>query len=140
MESQLSNALDIKNSLFYGILKIFCHSWLRPKNGHFGLKPLLLGLKSPEKWFLRCNFKIAVAREFSIFFAHNFKSETSDTMFEDFDRTTRTRGGVHPPAIRMLSSFLRISQNMPNYLKSRCTWHKLHLWPFTSRSQSRMYV
>ncbi len=60
---------NIKNSLFYGILKVFCHSWLRPKNGHFGLKPLLLGLKSPKKWFPRCNFKIAVAREFSIFVA-----------------------------------------------------------------------
>ena len=95
-QTHSDSSKNTKNSLFYGILKIFCHSWLRPKNGHFGLKPLLLGLKSPEKWFLRCNFKIAVAREFSIFFAHNFKSETSDTMFENFGGTTRTRQGGIP--------------------------------------------
>ena len=95
MDPQLSNALGLvkkyQKLAFLWHFENFLSLLVTAKNGHFGLKSLLLGLKSPEKWFLRCNFKIAVAREFSIFFAHNFKSETSDTMFENFGGTIRTR-------------------------------------------------
>ena len=116
-QTHSDSSKNIKNSLFYGILKIFCHSWLRPKNGHFGLKPLLVGLKSPEKWFLRCNFKIAVAREFSIFFAHNFKSETSDTMFENFGGTTHTRQGGIPTSHTHAQLFFAGAPKSQQYLQ-----------------------
>ena len=82
---------NIKNSLLCAILKMFCHPWLWPKKGHFGQKPLLLGVNTPEKSFLRCSFKIAGTRKFSIFFAQNFKSDRSNTMFEIFGSSTRTR-------------------------------------------------
>ena len=90
-QTHSDSSKNIKNSLFYAILKIFCHPWLWPKKGHFGQKPLILGVNRPEKSFLRCSFKTAGTREFSIFFAQNFKSGTSNTMFEIWRRTTRSK-------------------------------------------------
>ncbi len=114
-QTHSDSSKNIKNSLFYAILKIFCHPWLWPKKSHFGQKPLLLGVNRPEKSFLRCSFKTAGTREFSIFFAQNFKSDTSNTMFEIWRGTNHSKWGwVLLPATPKLSSILQITENRSN--------------------------
>ena len=93
-------------------LKVFCRLGL--SIGIVALRTFpswtIFGVNRNEKAFLRCNFKKADTHEFSIFFAQNFKSDTSNTMFEIFGSSAHTRWGGVPASLTYVQLFCAIDQ------------------------------
>ena len=98
-QTHSDSSKNIKNSLFYGILKIFCHLWLRPKMCCFGQNRdflVLFETKNTEKLTLWPNFKTMQTIRFLSFFAESFTRNTSNIYFSKKRGASRS-GQVHTP-------------------------------------------
>ena len=75
-QTHSDSSKNIKNSLFYAILKNFCHFWLGSKEAHFGQYLTFLDLKRLEKQHLRRHFAVVKTNQFCFKLAQNFKRDS----------------------------------------------------------------